>query len=1369
MKKNLDFLPNKLNKYSIRKFTVGTTSIIIGSLLFLGHANVGQAETTEPPTTEAPTTTESPTTENPTTEAPTTTESPTTENPTTENSTTEVSTTEVPTTEPSTTETQTTENPTTEKSTTEVPTTEPSTTEVLTKEPSTTELSTTEAQTTEAPTTSASKPTTPTNTTSLKNIVSQVQSQTTIAAKQKTLNQYVQENTGVSADTAAKMVSNMQLNLATVSDSELLTALLRSIASQQDANSSIATPVGTRSLTSTMESLSIDANSNTVIKQLDANSLIENVVTTITDQGITDATGTTTGANDGIVNPLNGENMIMKTTFDVNDAAKAGDTFTVNFGTDIVPSDLDLHLFEPIPLEAFGQVVANGQYDITTNSITYTFTDFVDKYTNIHLNLVLNQYINRKVITNDTNQPTSNPAQANASITVGNNTTTQPFEVVYQNPIVQGPSNIESAYEYYDMKTGQLVQIIYVNQLLNNAPNTQIFVAGEKAYLTTNATGAQDLNMEVNKSAAMIDNSTQFFIYDAGDGSQLPDSMSDSAIPYNNFTQINPAINFGTDMATIDLGNISSAYVIKVVSKFDINQANQGIPIIQSAVMQTTDVNGDNQFAIYDNTIGREPNTSSGTGTPKRYEIGNRVWEDINRNGIQDAGEPGISDVPIYLNDEAGNKITVLTDANGNYLFTDLEDGKKYGVVFPILPPGYEYTTPNASGITSNNPNDPNEDKDSDGSTIVTINGASNLTVDAGVVNNNTYTLGNRIWLDTNKDGIQDATELNANQQIKVKLTNADGTPVVRLDGTTVADIITTDGNYEFTGLVDGNYKVVFEVPTGTMISPTNTTGDTLDSDGVQNVDVPTIIVADAKIDGENNDTVDLGILPATPKYSLGDKGFFDINGNGIQDADDLGFEGIQVDLLEADGVTPVVDQFGTPLTTYTDADGNYIFNGLDNGTYTVKFTLPEGVLASPANILADDAVDSDGVATSNPFVYTTTAVINNANNTTVDMGVYTVNTIGDKVWLDSNSDGIQDAVEPGIAGVTVNLIDKETNQIIDTKVTDSAGNYLFTGVKNGNYSVVFNTPGPVVNADGTITSYRPTTDNVGDSTLDSGADAQDVAIFLNDDLTIDKGFKTVVTPAPTYTIGDKVWLDTNNDNVQNGGTEPGISGVTVQLVDKATGQVISTQVTDANGNYKFDHLKPGDYTVVFGTPATVTNPDGSTTSYTEVTSTNETTNGDNSNVNRQDVSIVDADNLTIDKGFKTVVTPAPTYVIGDKVWLDTNNDNVQNGGTEPGISGVTVQLVDKATGQVISTQVTDANGNYKFDHLKQGDYTVVFGTPATVTNPDGSTTSYTEVTSTNETTNGDNSNVNRQDVSIIDADNLTIDKGFKTVVTPAP
>ncbi|MEB6269023.1 YSIRK-type signal peptide-containing protein, partial [Staphylococcus epidermidis] len=43
MKKKLDFLPNKLNKYSIRRFTVGTASILVGSTLLFGVGNEAHA------------------------------------------------------------------------------------------------------------------------------------------------------------------------------------------------------------------------------------------------------------------------------------------------------------------------------------------------------------------------------------------------------------------------------------------------------------------------------------------------------------------------------------------------------------------------------------------------------------------------------------------------------------------------------------------------------------------------------------------------------------------------------------------------------------------------------------------------------------------------------------------------------------------------------------------------------------------------------------------------------------------------------------------------------------------------------------------------------------------------------------------------------------------------------------------------------------------------------------------------------------------------------------------------------------------------------------------------------------------------------
>src|SRR6185369_4236742 len=63
--------------------------------------------------------------------------------------------------------------------------------------------------------------------------------------------------------------------------------------------------------------------------------------------------------------------------------------------------------------------------------------------------------------------------------------------------------------------------------------------------------------------------------------------------------------------------------------------------------------------------------------------------------------------------------------------------------------------------------------------------------------------------------------------------------------------------------------------------------------------------------------------------------------------------------------------------------------------------------------------------------------------------------------------------------------------------------------------------------------------------------------------------------------LGDFVWFDRNTNGVQDV-TELGVPGVTVQLMDCASGQILRTTNTDANGLYLFIKVAPGDYKVTF-------------------------------------------------------------------------------------------------------------------------------------------------------------------------------------------
>ena len=310
---------------------------------------------------------------------------------------------------------------------------------------------------------------------------------------------------------------------------------------------------------------------------------------------------------------------------------------------------------------------------------------------------------------------------------------------------------------------------------------------------------------------------------------------------------------------------------------------------------------------------------------------------------------------------------------------------------------------------------------------------------------------------------------------------------------------------------------------------------------------------------------------------SLGDFVWDDLNANGIQDAGEPGIDGVTVNLLDGSG-NP------TGATTTTDNTGAYSFENLEPGDYSVEFVLPADYQFSPKDAGADD-VDSDAdTATGKTDV---TTLVSGENDPTWDAGMYKLASLGDYVWEDSNADGVQDAGEPPISGVTVKLYkDADGDGVaepggddgasIATDTTDANGIYGFEDLEPGAYFVEFTKPSGFDKA-------SPSTPGAASDPTDSDADETtgltDVTTLVSgeNDPTWDAGFYKLAS------LGDLVWFDLNEDGVQDAG-EPGIDGVTVTLKD-ANGNTAGTTITDANGAYSFDDLEPGDYTVVFTKP----------------------------------------------------------------------------------------------------------------------------------------------------------------------------------------
>ena len=720
----------------------------------------------------------------------------------------------------------------------------------------------------------------------------------------------------------------------------------------------------------------------------------------------------------------------------------------------------------------------------------------------------------------------------------------------------------------------------------------------------------------------------------------------------------------------------------------------------------------------YDQKDSDPSNNTSSASFTVGGSISGTIYNDTDATWINDRGiDKPFEGVTVRLLDADGNPvkdssgadITATTDANGNYTFNRLPLGDYKVEVVP------DHATVDGENVslsdytqtygyqTSTKRSEAGKGKLTTPTISLTTSNANVSKVDFGFVK--PASVGNFVWFDANKDGVQDADEVGV-AGVTVTLTDGAGNPVIDLGGNPVKPVTTdANGKYEFTNLMpnvdrivanagEENYKVTFTVPAGYSATKSYAAlDDEKDSNGTESSVTLT--------EGQNDETVDFGLIA---DGTIGDTLFWDVDNNGGSEPSgaDKPLAGVTVKLTYT---TPAGVE--KTLTTVTDENGKYSFKDLAPGDYVVTVDKASLATVCPECTAQTHAPSGDLTASEGQELSLTSKV-------TLSPGAMTNN---DQDWAFTGS------------------ADTAIKKAITTPSAEEQGTFDFAPGKEITYTLTLTNNGPSVATGVTASDKLPagvtfvSAEGDGSYNAETGKwDLSNLTIAKDEVKTITitvritgEGVGSLITNVATITHQDQYGDNpTNNESSASfkggynlGGTiyrdsdasysksdsEQRFKGVTVALLNEDGTPVLDsegkpmTATTDEKGAYQFVGLAPASYRVV------IVDPDKGdlaglipTQAYTGKGATEAA------------VTITDASVQGVDFG---LVAPA---TIGDRVWNDKDGNGVDNG--EPGVPGVTVILKD-ANGVEVGRTTTDANGNYRFTGLVPGTYTVDIEVPA--------------------------------------------------------
>ena len=215
-----------------------------------------------------------------------------------------------------------------------------------------------------------------------------------------------------------------------------------------------------------------------------------------------------------------------------------------------------------------------------------------------------------------------------------------------------------------------------------------------------------------------------------------------------------------------------------------------------------------------------------GDPPPGGARIGDKVFVDVNQNGLQDEDELGLGGVTVVLQNPAGDTLqSTVTNSQGVYGF-GVEPGT-YRLKFTI-PGEYDFTKAD-EGDDDEIDSDVTDTDNGTTETFVVEAETDDLTRDAGVVfvgDPKNAVVSDKVWYDVFRNGYQDRFERYFGlRNIRVTLFDADS-------GAPIATTRTNRrGLYRFTDLPVGNYFVRFNKPGWLEWVRQNVGSESVDSD----------------------------------------------------------------------------------------------------------------------------------------------------------------------------------------------------------------------------------------------------------------------------------------------------------------------------------------------------------------------------------------------------------------------------------------------------------------------------------------------------------------------------------------------------------